>query len=256
MSFTNITVINKLTKNIIDFDHTLLKEDATLYHLINLIKHANPTTCSCTTDVLVYCKSIPSKLIGYETILEDNTIYEIEVLKPTMNEIKEYNLQSIEGTNLITPNIKIDIEDGSEYIGDGCTVNGKVVPHGKGTSTGKDYIYTGMWFYGRKEGQGVATYPSGMVREGNFMNDKINNGTESHLDGYIYIGSFYDNFRHGKGKDIYPDGSIVEGYYADDEFIRGIIKYPNGIVEEGEFLEDNLVKGIRTNPDRTVDIIK
>jgi hypothetical protein len=268
MSFTNITVIDKLTKNVVDFDHTLLEENATIFHLINLIKQSNPTSYSCMIDSLVYSTS-PYPLLQ-DVPLKDNTTYEIEVVKPVaheyvanevaefMSEINEHNLQTSLGAEeiLITPDIEIFLQNGSHYIGQVSTINGEVIPHGKGTSVEEDLTYVGMWIYGHKEGRGVATYASsGMVRDGNFVNDEINEGVESHSDGYIYIGSFYDNSRHGKGKDIYPNGSIVEGDYADDEFIRGIVKYTDGTVEEGEFSEDNLVKGIRTRPDGTIDMI-
>ena len=79
--------------------------------------------------------------------------------------------------------------------------------------------YEGNWVDGVIEGEGQATYPNGLVYEGEFRQraQPWPGGVMTYPDGYRYEGEWQDGQRHGQGTATYPDGTIYVGQFTDGQ---------------------------------------
>ena len=117
--------------------------------------------------------------------------------------------------------------------------------NGKGTMHYRDgSVYTGEWLNDKKDGQGVLVYKNGDRWEGEWENDKEQNGfgTIQKKNDEVYYGSVENGLYHGKGKLTYEKRSRIDFYEGDwvngKKTGSGIMQFRNEESYEGEWLDD------------------
>jgi hypothetical protein len=131
------------------------------------------------------------------------------------------------------------------------------------------YFYEGGVYEGEvnefeiPHGQGKLTQ-NGIIKEGRWVNGKLNGRCRIVSDNEVFIGEFKDNLKegygelkgskdfkglfrndlpHGKGKEVWKNGSSFEGIYFEGKRNGiGVLLWPDGSKYEGEFI-NNLICG-------------
>jgi hypothetical protein len=84
--------------------------------------------------------------------------------------------------------------------------------------------YRGTFKAGKKDGQGVKTWPNGDRYEGGFVDDK-KQGTGKYTwgrgpwEGQSYEGQYLDDRRNGQGTYRWPTGDVYRGPWKDDRIV-------------------------------------
>ena len=106
--------------------------------------------------------------------------------------------------------------------------------------------YSGLWFKGKRHGDGTVVYADGSIYQGSWHNNKRVDGqgefTYSNLD--KYVGQWKDEKRHGVGTMRYHDNSVYQGNWLNGERDgEGTLLFADGNVYEGEWSRDRRVDG-------------
>jgi hypothetical protein len=89
--------------------------------------------------------------------------------------------------------------------------------HGLGTETWEGVcVYTGTFFYGKKQGQGRCQFSNLSYYSGNFFDNQFSGSGEFLWEnGKKYIGEWKNNLMHGYGTIVYSDGSEFKGHFKN-----------------------------------------
>ncbi|UJR19977.1 hypothetical protein I4U23_023109 [Adineta vaga] len=115
-----------------------------------------------------------------------------------------------------------------------------LIPNFEQVVTSHDPNYQGDLEYGKKNGQGVYTWPDGRRYEGQWKEDKQHGkGTLKWPDGRQYEGDWLDGVRNGQGIETSADGDRFEGEWRSDKKNgKGIETSADGDRFEGEWRSD------------------
>jgi hypothetical protein len=106
-------------------------------------------------------------------------------------------------------------KNGDKY--DGGWLNGNF--HGKGTLTYSDGDeYVGEWLNSKKHGNGIFTL-SGNKLIGEFIDDRLKNGTYIDKNGDKYVGGLLSGKPQGYGIYTFADGRINKGIFENGNFV-------------------------------------
>jgi hypothetical protein len=120
-----------------------------------------------------------------------------------------------------------------------------------GTATNGESKYVGEWRDGEPNGQGTLSKGSGSdgwVYIGEFKNNRFHgDGIWSFYTGTIIEGEFKDGDLY-KGKETYSGGTITEGEYRDGMIYKGTYISPDGEKFVGDFKDGEMWTGVVSNP--------
>lgn len=132
---------------------------------------------------------------------------------------------------------RLTLQDSSYYEGEWLSD----VPHGDGVLflAGSGEKYTGQFFKGEFDGNGIYLYSNGFVYDGEWKgNLKHGKGVEKSDSGIVYKGQFREDFKEGFGILEWPDGSNFKGYFKNNNLEgRGTMIWSDGRLYEGEWWE-------------------
>lgn len=142
------------------------------------------------------------------------------------------------------------------------------LPNGIGslynTNPESQYVYSGEWRNGLRQGYGDAVYSNGDSYYGEWSDDKYHGvGRYRYANGDVYDGDWEDNLPSGKGQYFsdsfkyggewlqgwihgfgrmdFSNGDIYEGYFCEGKKCgQGLYQFANGNVYEGEFFDDQI----------------
>jgi hypothetical protein len=95
---------------------------------------------------------------------------------------------------------------------------------------------------GEKHGKGLASFASGDMYEGDWLNNKKHGmGCYAYANGAIYLGEYrYDNM-HGKGVYVYAGGALYDGdFYEDVKNGTGTYLYSSGAIYQGKWNKNEM----------------
>lgn len=175
--------INNNANNIFDLtnesdDNSDIIEDDSKDNSINYIETKNKINNKFDFSDLKSLKGFLKKILStYNINFLNNWLNTFNFL----NFINSYNEHASSRSTYVkySPNVLINYENGSYYLGDVCYGE----PNGKGTLhetiNNVDYTYNGSFLNGKKHGNGTLT---------------------SEDSTYVYDGEFYENTKHGYGQ--------------------------------------------------------
>jgi hypothetical protein len=110
--------------------------------------------------------------------------------------------------------------------------------HGRATLSCADYFFKGLYYKGKRNGQGRIEYTNGDFKDGEWKNNEFMHGKIrlTNDNGYIYEGECLNGKRHGVGKIFNQKYEITkDGLFENGEFASGnqTLTTDSGVVYKG-----------------------
>ena len=104
-------------------------------------------------------------------------------------------------------------------------------------------VYDGKIQNGRRNGDGVLTYPDGTVDQGTWVDGELPMTLRTYKNGDKYEGSLKSGLKDGQGTHFFSNGDTYEGMFSEDKR-HGSGKFVSihGMEFEGQWADDKFVR--------------